>query len=45
MSAAALEIQGLCKNFGALEVARQIDLSLAPGARPALIGPDRKSVV
>jgi ABC-type branched-subunit amino acid transport system ATPase component len=40
MTVAALEIQGLCKNFGALEVARQIDMALAPGARHALIGPN-----
>ena len=40
MSAAMLETKGLCKNFGALEVAREIDFRLAPGARHALIGPN-----
>ncbi len=40
MSAALLETQGLCKSFGALEVARSIDLRLEPGARHALIGPN-----
>jgi branched-chain amino acid transport system ATP-binding protein len=37
---AALETVGLCKSFGALEVARDIDFTLAPGARHALIGPN-----
>jgi ABC-type branched-subunit amino acid transport system ATPase component len=37
---AALETRGLCKNFGALEVARSIDFRLATGARHALIGPN-----
>ena len=40
MSAAALETQGLCKSFGALAVARDIDFRLEPGARHALIGPN-----
>ncbi len=40
MSGAALETRGLCKNFGALEVARSIDFGLAAGARHALIGPN-----
>lgn len=35
-----LETRGLCKNFGALEVARDIDFALHPGARHALIGPN-----
>ena len=37
---AALETRGLCKNFGALEVARSIDFRLQKGARHALIGPN-----
>ncbi len=37
---AALETVGLCKSFGALEVARDIDFVLEPGARHALIGPN-----
>ena len=36
----ALEVRGLCKNFGALAVAQLIDLDLAPGARMGLIGPN-----
>ncbi len=40
MSAAMLETRGLCKNFGALEVAREIDFRLERGARHALIGPN-----
>ena len=34
-----LETRGLCKNFGALEVARDISFRLERGARHALIGP------
>ena len=37
---ALLETQGLCKSFGALEVARNIDFRLEAGARHALIGPN-----
>ena len=37
---AALETQKLCKSFGALTVAENIDLRLEPGARHALIGPN-----
>ncbi len=36
----ALEICGLHKSFGALEVTRDVGLVLAPGARHALIGPN-----
>lgn len=39
-SASALEVRGLCKNFGALAVAQSIDLDLQPGARMGLIGPN-----
>jgi len=35
-----LETRGLCKSFGALEVAREIDFRLERGARHALIGPN-----
>ncbi len=35
-----LETKGLCKSFGALEVARDIDFRLERGARQALIGPN-----
>ena len=38
--ASALETQRLCKSFGALTVADNIDFRLAPGARHALIGPN-----
>ncbi|MGH6896986.1 MAG: ABC transporter ATP-binding protein [Geminicoccaceae bacterium] len=37
---AALETVGLCKSFGALRVADQVDFRLEPGARHALIGPN-----
>src|SRR5687768_17743555 len=36
----ALETRGLCKSFGALTVAENIDFKLATGARHALIGPN-----
>jgi branched-chain amino acid transport system ATP-binding protein len=36
----ALQVRGLCKNFGALAVAQSIDLDLEPGARMGLIGPN-----
>jgi ABC-type branched-subunit amino acid transport system ATPase component len=36
----ALETRGLCKSFGALAVANDIDFCLEPGARHALIGPN-----
>jgi len=35
-----LETKGLCRSFGALEVARDIDFRLERGARHALIGPN-----
>ena len=37
---AMLETRGLCKNFGALEVAREVNFRLEQGARHALIGPN-----
>ena len=40
MSGAALETRGLCKSFGALTVADDIDFRLERGARHALIGPN-----
>ncbi|HTQ77825.1 MAG TPA: ABC transporter ATP-binding protein [Burkholderiales bacterium] len=40
MSGPLLETRGLCKSFGALEVAREIAISLERGARHALIGPN-----
>jgi len=36
----ALETRRLCKSFGALTVAENIDFRLVPGARHALIGPN-----
>jgi ABC-type branched-subunit amino acid transport system ATPase component len=39
-SAPLLETRGLCRSFGALEVAREIDFRLERGARHALIGPN-----
>ncbi len=35
-----LEVDGVCKSFGALQVARNVSLSLPAGARHALIGPN-----
>lgn len=35
-----LAAKGLCKHFGALQVARDINFQLRPGARHALIGPN-----
>jgi branched-chain amino acid transport system ATP-binding protein len=35
-----LEVRNLCKSFGGLSVARNIDFDLDPGARKALIGPN-----
>ncbi|HEY4069324.1 MAG TPA: ABC transporter ATP-binding protein [Burkholderiaceae bacterium] len=35
-----LEVQGLCKRFGALAATQSVDLHLPPGARHALIGPN-----
>ena len=40
MTAALLETRGLCKSFGALEVARDVGFRLESGARQALIGPN-----
>ncbi len=40
MTAAALEVRGLNRNFGALKVTRDVDLTLERGARRALIGPN-----
>lgn len=40
MSSVALEIRGLCKSFGALNVTSNVNLSLEVGARSALIGPN-----
>ena len=40
MTAALLETRRLCKSFGALEVARDVDFRLERGARHALIGPN-----
>ena len=35
-----LETRGLCKNFGALQVANSVEFRLEAGARHALIGPN-----
>jgi branched-chain amino acid transport system ATP-binding protein len=40
VSAPALEIRGLHKSFGALQVTRDVNLTLGRGARHALIGPN-----
>lgn len=36
----ALETRGLCKNFGAIQVTKSVDLKIEHGARHALIGPN-----
>jgi len=36
----ALQLQGLCKQFGAFKVTQHVNLTLAPGTRHALIGPN-----
>ena len=40
MTEAALKVEKLNRNFGALKVTRDVDLSLERGARHALIGPN-----
>ena len=40
MAEPALETRGLCKSFGALVVAEDIDFTLEAGVRHALIGPN-----
>ena len=35
-----LQLRGLCKSFGGLAVAQDLNLDLPPGARTALIGPN-----
>lgn len=40
MSAPALRVRGLSKSFGAISVAKSIDVDLEPGARVGLIGPN-----
>ena len=37
---AALQVDRLCRSFGALNVTRDVDISLVAGARTALIGPN-----
>ena len=37
---AALELQGLCKQFGQLKVTQDVSLTLEKGVRHALIGPN-----
>ena len=40
MTGLALEVRNVHKSFGALAVARAVDIALPPGARHALIGPN-----
>ncbi len=40
MSEAAIELQGLRKNFGFAEIIRGVDLSIEKGERHAIIGPN-----
>jgi ABC-type branched-subunit amino acid transport system ATPase component len=37
---AALSVRGLCKSFGALSVAQDINIDLVQGARVGLFGPN-----
>ena len=40
MTAPALELAGLRKSFGALEIIRGVDLAIPVGERHAVIGPN-----
>jgi branched-chain amino acid transport system ATP-binding protein len=40
MTAPALQLDGVSKNFGALQVSREVSLSVRHGGRHALIGPN-----
>jgi len=40
MSEPSLRVEGLCKNFAALEVTKEVTFSLERGARVGLIGPN-----
>ncbi|MDH7799725.1 MULTISPECIES: ABC transporter ATP-binding protein [unclassified Beijerinckia] len=40
MTAPALTVRSLCKNYGGIAVTRHVDLELPRGARHALIGPN-----
>lgn len=44
-STTVLSAQGLVKRFGGITATNNVTLNLQKGARHALIGPDRKSVV
>ena len=38
-TAPALEIKGLCKNFGGMAAITDVNISVAPGERRLLLGP------
>ncbi|MCP5083366.1 MAG: ABC transporter ATP-binding protein [Alphaproteobacteria bacterium] len=40
MSAAAIELEGMCKSFGRVEIIRNVSLSITKGERHAIIGPN-----
>ena len=40
MTAAAIELKSLCKNFGKTEIIRGVDLQIRKGERHAVIGPN-----
>ena len=40
MSVPAIELKGLCKNFGLAEIIRGVDLTITKGERHAIIGPN-----
>ena len=40
MSAAAIELEGMCKSFGRVEIIRDVNLAITKGERHAIIGPN-----
>ncbi len=40
MNAPAIELSGLCKSFGTIEIIRDVNLQVAKGERHAIIGPN-----
>jgi len=40
MSPAAIELEGMCKSFGRVEIIRDVNLAITKGERHAIIGPN-----
>ena len=40
MSAPALRLSGVCKNFGVSQIIKSVDLEIVQGERHAIIGPN-----